>query len=457
MEVNSKNNDLETKPVGRLLLQLAIPAILAQIVNVLYNIVDRVYIGKMDDGKIAMAGIGVAFPIIILISAFSSLVGMGGAPLAAIKMGEKNIDGAEKIISNCFAFLIGLSVILTIFFMTFKEGILRAFGASDDTIGYAIEYLGIYLIGTIAVQIALGMNIFITTQGFARIAMCSVMIGAVLNIILDPIFIFGFHMGVKGAALATIIAQLGSAIWVLSFLFSKKSKLKIRKEYLKIDFRIIGNVLALGVSPFVMQSTECLVIVVMNRSLKEFSGDTAISLMAVMNSIMQIIFLPCSGLTQGAQPIISYNYGANRLDRVKKTFKLLLVCCLGYTTIMWALLLFLPEMFVKMFNNDIELIAMGSWAIPVFFGGIIVFGAQIACQQTFLALGNAKVSLVLALLRKVILLVPLALIIPMFYDTLDGKLHGVFMAEPVADILATLTTVCCFIVFYKKVLKKESN
>ena len=450
-----EKQNLGTGSVGKLMIQLAIPAIIAQLVNVLYNIVDRIFIGRMDNGEIAMAGVGVAFPIIILISAFSSLVGMGGAPLAAIKMGEDDTAGAEKIMSNCFTMLLVIAVILTVVFNIFKEPILWAFGASDATIGYALEYLNIYLIGTVAVQVALGMNMFINTQGFAKIAMCTVMIGAGLNIVLDPIFIFGFDMGVQGAALATIIAQFVSAIWILVFLFGKKTKLKIRKEYIKPERRIVTSVCALGISPFIMQATECLVIVVMNSSLLKYGGDMAVSVMTVMNSIMQIVLLPCMGLTQGAQPIISYNYGAKKLDRVKSAFKLQLIACMTFTTTMWAALMFFPATFVHIFNSDAELIAIGEWAIPIFFGGILMFGAQIACQQTFLSLGQAKISLILALLRKVVLLVPLAYIIPLFFDTKADKLVGVFMAEPIADVLAALTTITCFVYFYKKTLNTK--
>ncbi len=447
-----EKQNLGTGSVGKLMMQLAIPAIIAQLVNVLYNIVDRIFIGRIVNGEIAMAGIGVAFPIIILISAFSALVGMGGAPLAAIKMGQEDTAGAEKIMSNCFTMLLIISAILTITFGIFKEPILWAFGASEATIGYALQYLNIYLLGTVAVQIALGMNMFINTQGFAKIAMCTVMIGAGINIVLDPIFIFGFDMGVQGAALATIIAQFVSAIWILVFLFGKKTKLKIRKQYIKPDLGIVGSVCALGVSPFIMQATECLVIVVMNSSLLKYGGDMAVSVMTVMNSIMQMVLLPCMGLTQGAQPIISYNFGAKKLGRVKSAFKLQLIACLTYTTAIWAALICFPGMFVRIFNSEAELVAIGQWAIPIFFGGILMFGAQIACQQTFLSLGQAKISLVLALLRKVVLLVPLAYIIPMFFDTKADKLVGVFMAEPIADVLATLTTITCFIFFYKKAL-----
>jgi putative MATE family efflux protein len=452
----SKNNvDLGKDKVGNLLFKLALPAIIAQLVNVLYNIVDRIFIGRIPNGELAMAGVGVGFPIIMIISAFSALIGMGGAPLAAIKMGEKDNDGAEKILSNSFSTLVIIGSVLTIVFLKFKEPILWAFGASDNTMGFANDYLTIYLIGTICVQIALGMNPFINTQGFARIGMTTVIVGAVINIILDPILIFGFNMGVKGAALATIVAQGVSAIWVLNFLFGKKSILKIRKKYIIPDIKVVLGIMALGISPFIMQATESLVLISLNNQLKIYGGDLAVGAMTIMSSIMQIIFLPLMGLTQGAQPIISYNYGSKQLDRVKKTFKLLIASCLAYTTIMWASLLLFPTVFVSIFNNEPELVAITTWSIRIFFAGIFIFGAQSACQQTFLALGKAKISLVLALLRKIILLIPLIFILPRFFEGDQGKLQGVLTAEPVADIIASVTTIICFTIFYKRTLNNN--
>ena len=399
--------DLGKGSVGKLLFQLALPAIIAQLVNVLYNIVDRIFIGRMPNGELAMAGVGVAFPIIMIVSAFSALVGMGGAPLAAIKMGEKDND-----------------------------------------------YIGIYLIGTIFVQIGLGMNPFINTQGFAKTGMMTVMIGAVINIVLDPILIFGFGMGVKGAALATITAQFVSAIWVLFFLLGKKSVLKIRKNYIVPKLKVIGPVLLLGISPFIMQATESLVIISMNNNLAKYGGDLAIGAMTIMSSVMQIILLPMMGLTQGAQPIISFNYGADKLDRVRKTFKLLLMSCLIYTMVMWGAIMVFPQVFVSIFNSNPQLVEITVWSMRIYFAGIFLFGAQIACQQTFLALGQAKISMILALLRKIILLIPLIFILPMF---LENKLQGVLMAEPVADILAALTTIVFFSIFYKKTLSVKSS
>lgn len=438
--------------VGKLLFRLALPAIIAQIVNVLYNIVDRIFIGRIPNGHIAMAGVGISFPIIIIISSFSALIGMGGAPISAIKMGQKDNDAAEKILSNSFSSLIIIGIILTIIFSIFKEPLLWLFGASKVTIDFAKDYLGIYLIGTIAVQIALGMNPFINTQGFTKIGMVTVLIGALINIILDPILIFGFNMGVKGAALATILSQTVSAIWVLRFLFSKKSILKIRRKYLIPDFKVILSIISLGVSPFIMQSTESLVLISLNNQLLLYGKDLAVSAMTIMSSLMQIILLPLTGLTQGAQPIISYNYGGKNIERVKKTFKLLITSCLSYTTIVWSIIMLCPKFLVTIFNSNPELVKFTSWSMRIFFGGIIIFGAQIACQQTFLALGQAKISVVLALLRKIILLIPFIFIFPAFFD---DKLKAVLMAEPVADILASLSTIICFTFFYKKHLKNS--
>lgn len=446
--------DLGKGSVGRLLISLALPAIIAQLVNVLYNIVDRIFIGRMVNGEVAMAGVGVAFPLIMIISAFSALIGMGGAPLAAIKMGKKDNDSAEEILSNSFSTLIIIGAICTVVFLVFNEKLLWAFGASDATIGYAKDYLIIYLLGTVFVQIALGMNSFINTQGFAKIGMTTVIIGAIINIALDPIFIFVFDMGVKGAALATILSQFVSAVWVLKFLFGKQSILKIRKKYIIPKAKVLLPILALGVSPFIMQATESVVLISLNNKLSMYGGDLAVGAMTIMSSIMQIITLPLMGLSQGAQPIISYNFGANNLERVKKTFKLLLTCCLVYTITMWGALMVFPEVFVGIFNNKKELVDITSWSIKIFFGGIFMFGAQIACQQTFLALGQAKISLVMALLRKIVLLVPLIFILPTFVNE-GNKLAAVLAAEPVSDILAALTTVTVFIIFYRKTFNKK--
>ena len=446
------NSDFENGKIGKLLFKLALPCIIAQLVNVLYNIVDRIFIGKLPNGEIAMAGVGIAFPIILIIAAFSALIGMGGAPIAAIKMGEKKNGEAEKILSNSFSMLIIIGLILTVVFLIFKEPILYAFGASNQTIGYAQDYITIYLIGTVFVQIALGMNPFLNTQGFTKMSMFTVMIGAATNIVLDPIFIFTFNMGVKGAALATLIAQMVSAIFVLKFIFGKKTILKIRKEFLMPRIKIILPIVSLGISPFIMQATESLVLISLNTKLQAYSGDLAVGAMTIMASIMQIIQLPLLGLTQGAQPIISYNYGAKNLDRVKTTIKILIKCSLAYSLVMTSILMLFPETIVSIFNNTPELMEITVWSIRIYFVGTFIFGAQIACQQSFLALGEAKSSLLLALLRKIVLLLPLIFILPNFFE---DKLFAVLLAEPIADITAVTITTISFFIFYKKNLRNK--
>ena len=443
-------NDLANDSVSKLLFRLSVPAILAQLINALYNMVDRMYIGHIEGyGDMALTGVGVTFPIIMIISAFAALVGMSGAPLSSIKTGEGDREGADKILSNCFVSLLGISVVLTAVFLLTQKQLLLAFGASENTIGYATDYLSIYLCGTIFVQISLGMNAFITSQGFAKTGMLTVLIGAILNILLDPILIFGFGMGVKGAAVATVISQAVSAIWVLCFLFGKKTKLKIRRKFLKIDPRLMGSVLALGLSPFVMQATESLVVVVLNSTLKKYGGDLAVGSMTVITSVSQFALMPLTGLTQGAQPIISFNYGAKKPDRVRKAFRLLFISCVSFSTAMWLAALLMPQIFVVIFTDKPALIQMASHYMRIFMGGVFMMGAQIACQQTFIALGQAKVSLFLALLRKVVLLIPLVYLLSAFFQT-----TGVFAAQPIADILAATTTVSIFAYKFKRIMKK---
>ncbi len=386
-----KEQDLGSDNIGKLMFTLAVPAITAQLVNMLYNIVDRIYIGHIPEiGSAALTGVGICFPIIMLIMAFSSLVAMGGAPQAAIAMGQQNNEKAERILGNCFTSLLIVAAALTAVFLVFGEPILRAFGASDNTVGYANDYLQIYVIGTVFVQIALGMNMFITTQGFAKISMLTVVIGAALNIALDPVFIFVFNMGVRGAALATIISQGVSAVWVLKFLTGRKTTLRIRKHGMRISPKIMLPVLALGVSPFIMQSTESLLSVVLNTSLLKYGGDIAVGAYTVIGSVMQIINLPMQGLFQGAQPITSYNYGAGKFDRVKKSVRLLTTTAVIYGTLFWLALMLVPQMFVGMFTGDAELTEMTVWAMRIFLAGVFAFGFQGAFQNSFLALGRQR-------------------------------------------------------------------
>ncbi|AFS77636.1 MATE efflux family protein [Gottschalkia acidurici 9a] len=450
---NETTDKLGTQSIGKLLLSLALPAIIAQLINMLYNIVDRIYIGHIPEiGAIALTGVGVAFPIIILITAFSSLIGMGGAPRAAIKMGEKKDEEAEQILGNCVSLIVLLSIILTVFFSVTGKSLLMKFGASSETILYADSYLSIYVIGTIFVMTTLGLNSFITNQGFAKTSMLTVIIGAIINIILDPILIFGFNMGVKGAAIATVISQAASAIWVIKFMVGDKTKLKIRKKNLKIKKEVVIPILLLGISPFIMQSTESILNISLNSSLQKYGGDIAVGAMTILASLMQLMFLPLTGLTQGAQPIISYNYGAKKNSRVKEAFRLLLISSIVFSTVLWLLMMLLPKVFVSLFTRDPELIKITVWAIRIYLGAALVLGAQISCQQTFIALGQAKISLFLALLRKVILLIPLIYIFPLFFS---NKVFAVFFAEPVADVIATTVTVAAFTLKFKSLLKEN--
>lgn len=445
-----KNDErLGSAPLGRLMLSMAIPAVAAQLINMLYNIVDRIYIGHIEGyGDLALTGVGVTFPILMLISAFSGFAGMGGAPLASIQLGKKNYDEAEKILGNSTGLIVGFAVILTIFFSIFKNPILYAFGASDVTIEYASSYIGIYLIGTIFVQIAIGLNTFISGQGAAKTAMLSVLIGAVINICLDPIFIFVLDMGVRGAALATIISQAVSAMWVLRFLTSDKSVIKIRLSNLKPQGRIIKKIAVLGISPFIMQSTECIVSVTLNSGLQNYGGDMYVGTMAIMSSIMQLIVIPVNGVAQGVQPIISYNFGAGNMERVKQTFGRMVSVCLAGTLLVGGVAVFAPQVYAGIFTSNAALAELTASVMPVYFFGMMIFGIQCACQSTFIALGQAKISVFIALLRKVILLIPLAIILPKFFGVM-----GIYYAEPVADIISVTATTILFLKIFKRVAK----
>lgn len=454
-EKNAKENELGTESVGKLLFRLSMPAIAAQIINLMYNMVDRMYIGHIPQvGAAALTGVGVTMPLIMAVTAFASLISVGGAPRASIMMGRGEYKKAEKILGNSTTMLVIIALALTVAIQVFGRPILLIFGASDNTITYAWDYMKIYSLGTICVQLALGLNAFITAQGFAKTSMQTVLIGAVLNIILDPIFIFGFHMGVRGAALATILSQGVSTVWVLHFLTSGKSALKITAANLKLDAGIILPCLALGLSPFIMAFTESILSVCFNSSLLRYGGDMAVGAMTILSSVMQFSMLPLQGLTQGAQPIVSFNYGAGNPGRVKKAFQILFVTCLGYSTILWALAMFCPKIFILIFTSDAGLIQYSQWAIRIYMATSLLFGAQVACQQTFIALGNAKVSVFLALLRKVFLLIPLIFILPHF---VSNQVMGVFLAEPISDFCAVCVTTTMFMITFRKVLKKMED
>lgn len=448
----SREVDLGKEPIGHLLLVLAIPTIASQVINALYNMVDRMYIGHIPEiGATALTGVGVSFPIIMIVSAFAALVGMGGAPQASIAMGRKDHDKAEKILGNCFISLAVVAVILTIIVLAFKTPLLYLFGASSNTISYAEDYIEIYAVGTIFVQMTLGLNMFISAQGFSMISMLTVVIGAVTNIVLDPIFIFGFHMGVRGAAIATVLSQALSAVWAVKFLTGKNTVLHLKKKYMKIEWKIMAPCIALGVAPFIMQSTESILVLCFNSSLLKYGGDMAVGAMTILSSVMQFAMLPLQGLTQGGQPIISYNYGARNVERVKKGFKLLLIACLCYSTLMWAVTQLAPQLLVMIFTNDPELMELAVWALRIYMAGVLLMGAQIACQQTFIAFGNAKISTFLAIFRKIIVLIPLIYILPIF---MRNKVLAVFMAEPIADIIAVCTTCIMFFISFKKLIRE---
>ncbi len=454
--MDTEKSFLAKEPIGKLLLKLALPTVTAQIINMLYNIVDRIYIGHIKDvGALALTGVGVCMPLIMIVAAFAALVGNGGAPRASIFMGKGDNQSAEKTLGNCFILQIIISVILTVILLCGNRRFLLAFGASGNTIEYAVSYMNIYALGTIFVQLTLGMNMFITAQGFAKTGMLSVLIGAVSNIILDPIFIFGLGMGVKGAALATILSQALSCIWVLSFLFGKKSFLKIRKCDLKLQGNIILPSLALGLATFIMQSSESVISVCFNSSLLKYGGDIAVGAMTILTSVMQFAMLPLQGLGQGAQPIISYNYGASNVERVKDAFKLLLKVSLSYAVILWGVVMLFPQIFVGLFTSDEALLEFGQPALRIYMACMFLFGIQLACQMTFTSLGNAAASIVVAIMRKFVLLIPLIYILPAIFS--QDKTSAVYMAEPIADFFAVSFTAILFTFQFKKALGKISN
>ncbi len=444
-------NILGRAPVTGLLFRLAVPTVLAQLVNLLYSVVDRIYVGHIPEtGSLALAGMGVTFPIVMLISAFAMLAGAGGAPRAAIAMGEGDNERAEKILGNCAMLLIVFSIVLSAFFLLTKDKILMLFGASESTLPYASDYVGIYLLGTVFVQLVLGLNMFITNQGFTKISMATVCIGAVINIILDPIFIYALHMGVKGAALATIIAQAVSCVWVVKFLTGKRTILKIRLKNLKLNRAVVLSVLSLGISPFVMNATECLIQLTFNNGMLKYGSDLHVALMSVLFSLTQLIWMPMQGFSQGAQPIISYNFGAKNMDRVNKAFRVLFATSVIFSLAVIGVIEAFPDVFLRLFTNDAELINIGRNGVRVFLAGMAIMGAQSACQQTFLALGEAKISMFLACLRKIILLFPLALILP----KIGGMgVWGLLLAEPVSDVIAACTTTVMFALRSKRILK----
>lgn len=447
---------LGTEPIGKLLLKLALPTVAAQIINMLYNIVDRIYIGHIPEiGAMALTGVGVCMPLIMIVSAFAAFVGYGGAPRASIYMGRDDYDSAEKTLGNGFTLQLIISAVLTVVLLIWNRDFLMAFGASENTIEYGVSYMNIYAIGTVFVQITLGMNAFITAQGFAQTGMFSVLIGAVANIVLDPIFIFAFDMGVRGAALATVISQAMSCVWVLAFLFGKKTHLRIRAKNMIFKSKIILPSMALGFSTFIMQASESVISICFNSSLLKYGGDIAVGAMTILTSVMQFAMLPLQGLGQGAQPIISYNYGAHNADRVKAAFKLLLKASMCYSTVLWLCIMIFPQAFAGMFTSEAELLEFTKPALRVYMACLLLFGIQVACQMTFTALGNAKASILVAVMRKFILLIPLIYVMPLIFTS--NQTMAVYMAEPVADFLAVSFTAVLFTFQFKKALRRISS
>ena len=453
MQVTKDNDFLGRDPLGGLLFKLALPTITAQLINMLYNVVDRVYIGHMEGiGDLALTGVGVCMPLIMIISAFAALVAGGGAPRASIFMGQGDNESAERTMGSCFSLQCIVSVVLTVVMLVLHRPLLMAFGASENTIKYAADYMQIYSIGTIFVQLTLGMNAYITAQGFAKMSMLTVVIGAVANIALDPLFIFGFDMGVRGAALATVISQAISCIWVILFLMSKRSILRLKLSTLKIDMKLVLPCVALGSAHFIMQASESVISVCFNSSLLGYGGDIAVGAMTILTSVMQFAMLPLQGLAQGAQPIISYNYGAKNRERVKGIFRLLLTCSLIYSVTIWAAVMLFPRGFASIFTSDAALLDFTQSALRIYCAVLGIFGIQIACQMTFVSLGKAVSSMAVAIMRKFVLLLPLIYIVPTFFG--EGmKTTGVYLAEPIADLLAVTFTAILFTIQFKKALK----
>jgi putative MATE family efflux protein len=450
------SSPLGTAPVGRLMLKMALPTVVAQLLNLLYNIVDRVFIGHMEGiGADALTGVGLCMPLILMVNAFAMLGAAGGAPRAAIALGQNNKDEAEKIMGNCFSLLLIFAVAMTFAYEFFAESLLWMFGASENTIGFAMDYIRIYALGNICQLTVLGLNTFLTTQGFSSFAMVTTLIGAGLNLILDPILIYIFDMGVKGAAVATIISQAASAIWVLWFLIKgKKSILRLRLRNMRLEGRICGPCLALGISGFVMLATEAVLNICFNSSLSRYGGDIAVGSMTIISSCANLALLPTSGICQGCQPITSYNFGAGNRDRVKKCVFTQIAICGGYTVVFWTVCMLAPQLFAGIFSSDPNLITYTSWTLRVYMAGILAMGFQVACQQSFMAMGQAKVSLLLACLRKLILLIPLIYILPAF---IENKVLAVFLAEPVSDILAATVTVTVFLTQFNKILNEGAK
>lgn len=449
------NQDMGTGSVKKLMVQMAVPAVVAQVVNLLYNIVDRIYIGHIPEiGGTALTGVGLFTPLLMLITAFAALAGSGGAPRAAIAMGEGRKDGAEKIMGNCFTALMLFALVLTPVLYALAPWLIGVFGGSENTLPYALEYGRIYILGSVLVLVVMGMNPFITTQGFSKISMLTTVIGALINIVLDPIFIFVLHMGVRGAALATVLSQAVSAVWILRFLTGSQTTLQLQRANLRLEKKVIFPCLGLGISSFVMIATESLLSVSFTSSLARYGGDVAVGAMTVLNSLNQLVSMPLTGICQGGQPLISYNYGAGKTNRVREAFYCQFTACVAYSGLFWCLAMAAPRLLAGIFTNDTALVDYAAWAIRIFLAASFSVGFQMSCQQAFVALGQAKISLLMACLRKLILLIPLIFLLPLFFSNPADKAMAVFLAEPVSDFLAATVTTCTFFRFFRRMKEK---
>ena len=445
-----QKNDFSKGDLKKTIIRLSLPLILAQMVNVLYNVVDRIYIGRMPGvGVTVLAGVGLTFPIITMVSAFAALAGNGGAPLCSIARGEKDDEKAERIMGNSFVMLLLFGVVCMVVGLCIKEPLLWALKASAETFPYANEYLSVYLLGTIFVMISLGLNPYINAQGFTRRGMTSVVIGAAANIILDPVFIYGLDMGVKGAALATVIAQGLSAAYTLAFLTGKKCILRLRLRTMRPDFSIMGRILAMGFSNFTMKLTESAVQLVCNLQLSAFGGDMYITAMTVINSVRQVIMMPMHGLSEGMQPVVGYNYGAKRYDRVKTGIKFMAMVCMGYAFLVWGVTELFPSALIRIFNQDPSLLEVGIPSMRLYFAAFFAMWMQMAGQYSFVSLGKARQATFFSLLRKAFIVVPLTLILPKYIGV-----NGVFWAEVVSDLAGSAA---CFTTFMLTVWRRELN
>ena len=439
-------NDFSQGSVKRNILRLAGPMTLAQLINLLYNIIDRMYIGHLpENATLALTGLGLTFPILMLVTAFSNLFGMGGAPLFSIARGRQEDDRASDIMGTTFTMLLLSGILLTVIGLLIKEPLLYLFGASDQTFPYADRYLSIYLLGSTFVMFSLGMNNFINAQGFAKKGMLTVLIGAVLNILLDPIFIFVLKMGVQGAALATVISQFVSALWVLRFLTGNEAVIRLKKDSLKVHFPLLKEIVALGTSGFVMSFTNSAVQIVCNATLQNFGGDIYVGVMTVINSIREVVSMPVNGISSASQPVLGYNYGAKEYKRVKEGIKFMSATCIIYTTLIWILLLLFPRPFIHIFNSNSKLLTLGVPAMTIYFFGFFMMSLQFSGQSTFVSLGRSKNAVFFSLFRKVIIVIPLTLILPHIAGL---GVNGVFLAEPISNFIGGTA---CFITMMRTV------